>query len=40
MVLAAVGGMDVVSAAELPVMLAYGEAMAGTEKAAGRGRQY
>jgi nucleoside-diphosphate-sugar epimerase len=26
------GGMDAVSAAELPVMLAYGEALAGTEK--------
>ena len=26
------GGMDAVSAAELPVMLAYGEALAGTGK--------
>src|ERR1700730_17928689 len=26
------GGMDAVSAAELPIMLAYGEALAGTEK--------
>src|SRR6195952_3445247 len=27
-----VGGMDAVSAAELPIMLAYGEALAGTQK--------
>jgi hypothetical protein len=30
--LLAFGGMDAVSAAELPVMLAYGEALAGTGK--------
>src|ERR1700748_3763327 len=31
-----IGGMDAVSAAELPVMLAYGEALAGIGKPLGR----
>ncbi len=34
------GGMDAVAAAELPIMLAYGEALEGNRKAAGRSGQH